>query len=67
MEVFVESGDSLGRELASEPIGFLDQTHAASAPCRSQRRRYTTRPSADNEYVARHVDGMAIFGDGNQG
>jgi len=38
-----------------------------TAMCRSQRRRYTTRPSADNEYVARHVDGMAMFGDGNQG
>ena len=52
MRMFVESGDSLRRELASEPVSFLDQTYAASTPRGSQRRRYAASSPADNQYVA---------------
>jgi hypothetical protein len=48
MRVFVESGDSLRGELASKPVGFLDETYAASTRRGSQSRRYTARSPADN-------------------
>ena len=67
MGVFVESSDSLRRELTAEPVGFLDQTYAASAPRSSQGRRNATGPAADNEHIARHVSGATGLGDGNQG
>jgi hypothetical protein len=44
----------LRSELATYPIRFFGQNHAAACRSRCQRRRETTNPATHNQYVSLH-------------
>ena len=65
--VLVQCCDALRSHLAAEPVGFLDEHHAAPAPRRRERGRDAAGAAAGDQDFAGHIAHRFVSGDRHHG